>query len=157
MARQMSESKGEINRRELLKMASPLGKVTLDSSRCTACGICVAECSTEALVILPGAGTDAFNLVFKYGSCVACGRCVEICPEKCLSIERILELDKMGTQSVLFEDTLVRCSRCGNPLGPKSMVDKMRAKLTTAGRSLPPQFELCPDCKIQAHFGQLKV
>ena len=147
----------EISRRELLRQISPLGKVELDSSRCTGCGLCSVECPTEALVILSNEETDSFRLVFKHGSCVACGLCVEICPEKCLHMERSLELGKVGKQSVLFEDKLVRCSECGRPLGPKSMVDKMQARVMAAGQALPLQFELCPDCKVRAQFTQLRM
>jgi ferredoxin len=153
----MSETKGKISRRQLLQMASPLGKVTLDEARCTGCGLCAVECPTEALVISSGEEADTFQLLFKHGSCVACGLCVEICPENCLCVERLLELDKVGGQSVLFEDKLVRCSRCSCPLGPKSMVDKMRARVTAAGQALPLQFELCPDCKVRAQFSQLRM
>ena len=147
----------EISRRELLRRLSPLGKVKLDSSRCTGCGLCVAECPTEALVISSGEETDAFKLIFKHGNCVACSLCVEICPEKCLRMEHVLELDKMGSQSVLFEDTIIRCSGCGSPIGPKAMIDKMQARVVTARHSFPSQPELCPACKIKTHFSQLSV
>lgn len=146
-----------ISRRELLKRLSPLGKVTLDSSRCTGCGLCVVECPTRALFISSNEEAGAFQLIFKHSNCVACGLCVEICPEKCLSMERILELDKVGSQSVLFEDTIIRCSECGGPLGPKSMIDKMQARVMAAGKTLPLQFELCPACKVRAQFGQLRM
>ena len=147
----------EISRRELLQRLSPLGKVELDSSRCTGCGLCAVECPTEALLISLNEETDAFQLLFKHGNCVACGLCIGICPENCLCLERILELDKVGSQSVLFEDKLVRCSGCGYPLGPKSMVDKIQARVMAAGQTLPLQLELCPDCKVRAQFSQLRM
>ena len=153
----MSELKDEISRRQLLEMASPLGRVELDSSRCTGCGLCAVECPTGALVFSPGEETDAFQLLFKHGNCVACGQCVEICPEKCLRVERILELDKFGSQSVLFEDTIIRCSGCGSPLGPKSMIDKMRDRVIAAGKIFPARFELCPECKVREQFSQPRV
>lgn len=146
------EPVSEMSRRDLLKQLSPLGTVELDSSRCTGCGLCAVECPAEALVLSLNEETGAFQLLFKHGSCVACGLCVEICPEKCLRVERVLELDRVGSQSVLFEDRLVRCSGCGQPLGPRSMVDKIRARVTAAGQASPLQFELCPACKVQARF-----
>ena len=149
------EPESEISRRELLRRLSPLGKVELDSSRCTGCGLCAVECPTKALLISSSEEEpDAFRIFFKHGNCVACGLCVEICPENCLRVERVLELDKVGSQSVLFEDKLVRCSECGCPLGPRSMVDKMQARVMAAGQALPLQFELCPDCKVRAQFTQ---
>jgi len=151
------EPESEISRRELLKRLSPFGKVKLDTTQCTGCGLCALECPTEALVISSSEETDAFQLIFKHGNCVVCGQCVEICPENCLVVERILEMDKVGSQSVLFEDTLVRCSGCGSPLVPKSMIDKMQARVIAAGKIFPFQFELCPACKVQAQFGQLRM
>ena len=148
---------GEVSRRELLKRLSPFGKVELDTSQCTGCGLCALECPTEALVISSSEETDAFQLLFRYDHCVACGCCVEICPEKCLHVERILELDKMASQSVLFEDTIVRCSGCGSPIGPKIMIDKLRARVVAAGQSFPSRFDLCPTCKVQAQFSQLRM
>ena len=153
----MREVKGEISRRELLKMASPLGKVILDRDRCTGCGLCAVECPTVALLISSSEESESFKLIFKHGNCVACGLCVEICPEKCLHIERALELDRVGSQSVLFEDRIVRCSGCGCPLGPRSMVDKMKARIAAVGNPLPHQFEFCPDCKASAPSGQLRL
>ena len=153
----MSESRGKISRRELLKGLSPFGKVTLDTSKCTGCGLCALECSTGALIVSLIEETAIFQLLFKQGNCVACTLCVEICPEKCLHMERALELDKMDSQSVLFEDEIVRCSRCGSPIGPKTMIDKVRAKVEASGHSLASQVELCPACKVQTQFGQLSV
>ena len=147
----------EISRRELLKRLSPFGKVKLDASQCTGCGLCALECPTGALTVSLSEETGAFQLLFKHGVCVACGCCVEICPEKCLSVERILELDKMDSQSVLFEDEIARCSECGSPIGPKAMVDKLQARMVATGHSFPARLELCPECKVKAQFGQLRI
>lgn len=128
----------------------PLGKVELDSSQCTGCGLCALDCPTEALVISSSEETDAYQLLFKHDACVACGRCVEVCPEKCLRLERILELDRIDSSAVLFEDKIVRCRECGSPIGSKAMIDKLQAKVLAAGQSFPSQFELCPMCKTKA-------
>ncbi len=148
---------GGISRRELLKRLSPFGKVELDSSQCTGCGLCAPECPTGALTISSSEETDAFQLLFKHGDCLACSQCVEICPEKCLRMERVLELNKMDRQSVLFEDMIVRCSGCGSPIGPKAMIDKVQARVAATRHSFPSQLELCPACKVQAQFGQLRI
>ena len=148
--------KGKLNsisRRELLNMASPLGKITLDSSKCTGCSLCALECPTGALDVSPAGENDTYQLVFKHSLCLACSSCVEVCPEKCLSLERILELEKLGAPAtVLFEDTVVRCAECGEPVGSRGMVDGVKARLIAAGQSLPAELELCPSCKVKSQF-----
>ncbi len=139
-------NEGEISRRELLKRLSPLGMVRLDSGQCTGCGLCAAECPTEALWVSSDQESGAFQLLFKHRLCLACNRCAEICPERCLSVERPLEPDVMDGQAVLFEDTIVRCRECGRPVGPRTMIDRLRARVVTGQNSL---FELCPDCRVQ--------
>jgi ferredoxin len=150
-------SESEISRRDLLMRLSPLGSVKLDTSRCTGCGLCAAECPTGALAITAGEEADSFQLVFQHGICMACGQCVEICPEDCLAVERVLEMERIESRLVLFKDTLARCAGCGSPLGPESMIDRMRARLTAAGQAFSTRFDLCPDCKVKAQLSQLKI
>ncbi|MFC1918386.1 4Fe-4S dicluster domain-containing protein [Chloroflexota bacterium] len=149
----LQRPEGKISRRELLKLASPLGKVTLDGSKCTGCGLCVAECTTQALTFSSKEGTDVYQLLFKHDLCIACGQCVEVCPEQCLHLERTLELDRIsGPATVLFENEIVRCSRCGSPVASGAMIGKLRARLQSMGESFTSQLELCPVCKAEARF-----
>lgn len=144
----MSELKGKISRRELLKLASPLGRLELDGSKCTGCGLCALDCPTQALTISSSKETDIYQLLFKHSLCVACGRCIEACPEQCLQLERTLELDRLNSPAtVLFEDRIARCRECGSIIGSRAMVDRLQAKLPTKEKNLASQFELCPACK----------
>ena len=153
----MSGLKGEINRRQLLKMASPLGKVTMEKAGCTGCGLCALDCPTGALTVSAGKEADVYQLLFKHNLCVACGQCVEVCPEQCLHLERTLELDELKRPAtVLFKDEIVKCSECGNPVGSKAMINSIRTKVTASGQLPALQFELCPDCKAKAQFTGLK-
>jgi formate hydrogenlyase subunit 6/NADH:ubiquinone oxidoreductase subunit I len=153
----MKDSKEEISRRELLQRLSPLGRVSLDTAKCTGCGLCTLECLTGALKIMLSEDTGAFRLLFQHGLCLACGMCAEICPEKCLHVERVLELDKIDDQSVLFEDDIARCSRCGAAIGPRVMIEKLKERMKAAGHSLTAQLGLCPECKARTQFGQSGV
>jgi len=137
--------------------AVPFGKVELDASECSGCGVCALECTTEALTVLSIEATGGYQLLFRHDCCIACGRCVEVCPERCLRFERVLELDRMdGRPTVLFEDAILRCYRCGSPVAPRAMIDKLQAKLS--GSESPPSYlRLCPNCRIKSQFGLSSV
>ena len=141
---------GKISRRELFKLVSPFGKVTLDGSKCTGCGLCALDCPTRALTVSSSGEADVYQLLFKYGLCVACGQCVEVCPEQCLHLERTLELDRLNSPvMVLFEDEIVRCSECGSPIASRAMINNIKAKVSATGQFPSSQLELCPMCKIK--------
>jgi len=126
----------------------PFGRVELDGSQCTGCGLCVLDCPTGALTA--SSGEESYRLLFRHDLCVACGRCIEVCPERCLGLERILELDRIdGAAAVLFEDEIARCRQCGSIIGSRAMIERLRAKISTSGRSVAAQFELCPTCKVK--------
>ena len=146
---------GKISRRELLRLASPLGKLELDGSKCTGCGLCALDCPTGALSVSPS-GENGYRLFFRHGWCVACGRCLEVCPEQCLSLERTLELDKMDSPpAVLFEDSVARCRRCGRIIGSRAMIDRLKGKLSKTRDNVSPGLELCPECKAEAVIIQM--
>jgi len=141
---------GKISRRELLKLVSPLGKVILDGSKCTGCGLCALDCPTQALIVSSSGEADVYQLLFKHGLCVACGQCVEVCPEQCLHLERTLEPDKLtNPPAVLFEDKLARCRQCGGVIGSRTMIERLQVKLLPIGDSPASQLELCPACKVK--------
>jgi len=126
----------------------PLAKVELDCSRCTGCGLCILECPTGALN--SSSGEESYRIFFRHDLCVACGRCIGVCPEQCLGLERVLELDKIdGNETVLFEDGIARCRQCGDVIGSRAMIEKLKAKISASIKSLDTQLELCPACKAK--------
>ena len=58
---------------------------------------------------------------------------------------------------MLFEDEIARCSECGSIIGSRAMIDGLQVKVLAMGESLASQLELCPACKVQAQFGQVRI
>jgi ferredoxin len=143
-----SKQKGELTRRELLKKASPLGRVKMINRTCTACGLCAMECKTGALSLVYDEDEDTYRLFFTHHLCVACGRCVEICPENCLNVERTLDTSSLNQPAeILFEGEVVRCTKCGKPFASRAMIDSLMSKLGITRPSEASYMEICPDCK----------
>jgi ferredoxin len=142
------KQEGEMTRRELLKKASPLGRVTMINHACTACGLCAAECESGALSMEYDKNEGMCRLLFRHHLCIACGRCVKICPEKCLKVERTLDTGKLKEPAeVLFEDKVVTCAKCGVAFASRSMVDSIKAKLGITDEAEGAYLEICPGCK----------
>ena len=143
----MSERLGAQATGKIASGTVPFGKITLDASKCTGCGICAAECPTDALADLQV--TDSCKLVFRQESCVGCGQCVDICPEKCLHLTRVLEVDKLNRQpEMIFEGEFVHCRICGAPFAPKAMIESVRARLGATGEAAL-RLETCPKCRMK--------
>jgi 4Fe-4S ferredoxin len=144
-------SKTEISRRELLKMAAPMGKVELEKARCTGCGLCVLNCPTGALSDTADTENNTYRILFRHNHCAACNMCVEICPEHCLEMERALEISEFDQPAVvLFEDEAVKCTACGAAFAPQAMINSIKRSLS--GKVNEQALELCPECKAKARF-----
>lgn len=130
--------------------AVPFGRVALDASRCTGCGLCAASCTTGALSLPPVGQDDSYQMMFQHELCVACNACVEACPEKCLKVERALETGKLGKPPVaVFEDSVVRCRQCGSLMGTLAMRNRLSTKVAGMAGAAP---ELCPVCQLKAEI-----
>lgn len=65
-----------------LKIQSLSQDVTRDEDKCTDCGVCVASCPTEALVVDP----KTRKVIFNNEKCIACEICLKICPTRAMEI-----------------------------------------------------------------------
>lgn len=127
-------------------------KLELDSSLCTACGICVQHCSDEALRWSEHEGE--YELLFWQKYCTGCGECVSVCPEKCLRLERISSIERSGGVPVsLYHVEMARCKECNAPVVPQAMLAGIERKLG-GFEKVSSYLDLCPACRIRAdsHF-----
>jgi ferredoxin len=133
--------------------AVPFGMVELDGAKCTGCCLCAINCPTDAISILTDKEGDGYSIPFDYDLCVGCGVCVNICPEGCVELERVLELSELGAGSaVLFEDSFIKCRRCGGYVAPRSMIERLKSRLQDTNNGEESWTELCPDCRLSVQL-----
>ena len=67
------------------------GKVTFDSERCKACGLCVVFCPNEVLALdenqINGQGYTPAHAEAPE-KCTGCGICAMMCPDVAIQVER---------------------------------------------------------------------
>jgi ferredoxin len=108
------------------------------------CGLCAAVCPTGAIRFDHGAVASSLDL--DRSACVGCGHCAAICPEGVLEIERGVELGELGAApESLKRSPIARCRRCGEPVAPSAMLDRLRPLLDPA--VLATTEGLCQRCR----------
>jgi ferredoxin len=127
--------------------AVPFGKVKLRSTDCTGCGLCAGDCPTGALCLV-SSRPESYQITFSHPCCTGCGLCATVCPERCLEVERVLEMDRLESPpQIMCEGGLLSCQVCGAPIAPRAMVEKIRARMSATGGNTS-RLEICPDCKM---------
>ena len=125
----------------------PFGAATIDSTKCSLCGLCAARCPTRALshVVI---GEEA-RLLFTAQECIGCRLCAPPCPENALYIRRRLDLASLRAETQTLKTAqVVRCRRCGQPFASEAMVSRVSLRL---GNRLPTAVaNHCPDCRMVA-------
>lgn len=123
----------------------PFGRVEIDESQCTGCGLCVGSCPTGALACSVDDDKPACQITFQHSRCTACGACVESCPENCIVLKRTLELDRLDDPPTpLLQYEMVKCRICGGHMGPANVIHKVKSQMMTGERP-----DLCAECAIK--------
>lgn len=123
---------------------SPLGVVEI-SPGCTGCGACAFACPTRALTL--ERDEEAVSLSFDPRLCVGCAECVPACPEAVVRVEKVTDLRALSEgRRTLFRDSEVRCERCGAPVAPRAMLDRITAILGE-DRAVPAIVKYCLACR----------
>lgn len=127
--------------------ASPLGVLDIREEGCTLCGICAGVCPTSALSF--DQGTETATLAFQGTKCLACRHCVDVCPEHVLRVEARTDLPTiLGGMRELKRGTVATCRRCGRPVAPSAMLQRLRELLPGQSEELLDLVgELCLDCR----------
>jgi ferredoxin len=140
-----------------LPAGAPFGAIALTVDGCTLCLACVSACPTGAI----GDDPDRPTLRFSEDACVQCGLCKATCPEKVITLVPQLDFRAATAQSrVLKQEEPFRCIRCDKPIGTRSTIERVIAKLE--GRHWMFQgksgettrrldmLRMCEDCRVIA-------
>lgn len=102
--------------------AVPDAAVRLGAQGCTACGVCVRACPTDALNLQSFGGTTGSTLVTSLlhdpVSCDGCRRCVEMCPADVLTVtgtwgtSAVLSLVERPEPAPVASLSTTECLRC---------------------------------------------
>jgi ferredoxin len=140
----LAEGYGASPDRALTHPHSPLGVVELKEG-CTGCGACASACPPGALA-LEREGEE-IALAFDARLCIGCGDCVPICPERVVSVEKVTDLRRLiEGKRVLYRDREVRCEKCGAPVAPRAMLERISA-LLGPDPAVSPITRYCTDCR----------
>ncbi|MFQ5915563.1 MAG: 4Fe-4S binding protein [Nitrospinota bacterium] len=111
-----------LNRR-LSHSQSPLGVVEF-ADGCTACGACASACPTDALAL--ERDEEGVSISFNARACIACEDCVPVCPERVVRVEKVTDFPRLAEgKHVLYRGGEARCVKCGAPVAPRAMLDRI--------------------------------
>ncbi|MEE9197210.1 MAG: 4Fe-4S dicluster domain-containing protein [bacterium] len=109
--------------RILVYSHSPLGVVEFEDG-CTVCGACPSACPTGALAL--ERDEEAVSISFDARACIGCEACVPVCPETVVRVEKVTDLRRLSQgRHVLYQGSEARCVKCGAPVAPRAMLDRL--------------------------------
>ena len=130
--------------------SAPLGNVTIDVSTCTLCTQCAQTCPTGAIAFRHT--TDEVVLSFDPLLCTNCGQCVSACPENERGaidlVGGVFPGLLSGERRTLNRGAVLTCERCGRPIAPGKMMDRVRELLGPEFEGTMEHLERrCLDCR----------
>ncbi|MES9942519.1 MAG: 4Fe-4S binding protein [Candidatus Thiodiazotropha sp. 6PLUC2] len=134
-----------------LSQGAPFGEAVVSAQSCTLCLSCVGVCPGKALQ--SGSGEHP-QLRFVEANCLQCGLCTRTCPEDAIWItpRLIFDTERRSHPRTLHEEQPFHCVSCGKPFATRSVIEKMRSKLSghymfQSERALR-RLTLCDECRV---------
>ncbi len=122
------------------------GRVSMDPSRCVACGVCAYVCVSGA--IHGREGRDGYVWSYEPGQCAFCARCHERCAGRAISMEASAAAvyHRPGEQRVEHQVAFPPCVDCGAPRRPAPAEFLSRA-LPHVGEEAKELAQRCERCR----------
>ncbi len=129
---------------------APTGVVEINPQACTGCGMCGRACPTGALAYREEGG--AVSLSFEAARCIGCELCLETCPEGesgAIRVERRFAPKRLREgPTELCRHEQARCVRCGAPVAPRAMLERVMSLLgEDAGPLRAHLTQFCSSCR----------
>lgn len=126
------------------------GQPTIDIEKCIGCTACSMACPTRCIEIEDGA--EERTTVYHLERCSYCGRCEEACPEGAITLSDEFELatDTIEDVRITTHHELVRCVECGEVVGTRRQIEKLKAELPDEVELSEEQLtwlSMCSECK----------
>lgn len=137
-----------------LPQGAPFGRIEVNRDKCTLCMGCVSVCPAKALAD----GGEEPKLLFYEQNCVQCGLCEKACPEDAIGLQACLTVDPelRGRTTVLNEEPVFHCVRCGKPFATQKMIDNITKKLSGhhmfRDADSVRRLKMCDDCRVRDMF-----
>lgn len=124
------------------------GDAKIDEELCTLCGACGSVCATGAIKSVSSEKNEEGwlqRIIFTHSYCTACRICEELCPDKAITLEQRIDLERFIRKSEHEVGVkTVECERCGMPIMSERGFNKLYANLQKDGL---PMSKLCRDCR----------
>jgi len=129
---------------ELTVAGLPAGLVSVNSDRCSLCGLCATRCPTGALRL--NTREDVVRLEVTAAACAGCGLCASACPEHAISVlGRLPVAELLEPRREVMVSQMDVCVRCGAGIAPTAL------RLAVAKRlGRPGTAPVCADCSLTA-------
>ncbi len=139
------------------------GTITIDVTKCVACGICKHVCAGRAINIKPDADKLGYSFSIWHNSCALCGMCKHYCPTGAITHTQDWHTAHLQTEKYEKAEhhfiPYLRCKECGEAMRmlPPDLAAKAYANWPF---NMTKLMRLCPDCRALAtakRFGKLQT